>query len=64
MSICELCGRDTESLYHITEQVVLDMIRREHPEWVGDNGACPRCIGYYEGLADVVRVEEKKPRRI
>ena len=60
MPVCELCGRETDSLYHITEQVVLDMIRKEHPEWIESNGACPRCLGYYESLTDAVQIDEKR----
>ena len=53
MYTCPLCGKDTDSVEHITEQFLLNMIRTEHPEWVDKNGLCPRCIEYYRKLDTV-----------
>lgn len=58
MAVCKLCGKPTESLYHVTEQLVLDMIRRDHPDWVEADGSCRRCVEYYEGLDDALKVED------
>lgn len=33
------------------DKVVLEMIQAQHPEWVTEDGACPRCIEYYRRLA-------------
>ena len=58
MPICKLCGKKTDSLYHITEQLVLDMIRRDHPEWVQEDGVCAQCIEYYKNLDNAVEIIE------
>lgn len=38
----------------IAEKFVLDSIRIEHPEWVDEEGGCPKCNEYYESLSDIV----------
>ncbi len=57
MPVCKLCNKDIDSLYHITEQFMLDMIQRDHPDWVEKDGACLPCVEYYKDLDDAVRVE-------
>lgn len=53
---CGLCGHDSPSLSQVAEDYVFDLIRRDHPEWVRDDGACPKCLVYYSSLEDVVQV--------
>ena len=50
--ICKLCGQEVDSLGKIAEQWLLKIIILEHPEWVEEDGACPKCIEYYESLTD------------
>lgn len=57
MPMCPLCHKEADSLYHIAEQAVIDMIRRDHPEWIEPDGVCRKCIEYYESLDDAVSYE-------
>jgi len=41
------------------EQFVIDFIRREHPQWVREDGKCPRCLAYYKALGNIEILEEK-----
>ena len=48
---CPLCGRKMERnlalfLGH-AEVHVMDQIKKEHPEWVAEDGACRPCADYY-----------------
>ncbi len=53
---CTLCHQDTEDLYHIAEQYVLNIIKKEHPEWVDQNGACIKCIEHYKALDNAIKI--------
>lgn len=57
MPKCPLCHKETDTLYHIAEQAVIDLIKRDHPEWVQPDGACAKCVEYYESLDDAVSYE-------
>lgn len=54
---CTLCGQEAEDLYSIAEKYVLDLIKSEHPEWVESDGACSKCIEYYNALDVAVKIE-------
>ena len=54
--ICKLCGQETDSLCEITEQWILKIIILGHPEWVEEDGACPKCTEYYESLTDNLEI--------
>ena len=49
--VCSLCGEvippGTARVHHLAEAWVLEQIRREHPQWVEDDGLCPRCLEHY-----------------
>ena len=51
---CQICGRqvdDSVALTHVkTEEYLLELIRRDHPEWHEDKNTCPKCIEYYRKL--------------
>lgn len=51
---CQICGRkidDTLSLAHIrAEEYIIELIRRDHPEWNKDRGTCDLCVEYYREL--------------
>ncbi len=51
---CQICGRkidDSVALMHVkTEEYLLELIRRDHPEWKEKEGACPKCVEYYRKL--------------
>ncbi|EGG99031.1 hypothetical protein imdm_1599 [gamma proteobacterium IMCC2047] len=57
-NICPLCRKSTDSIEHITEQWLLEEIRKEHPEWVEENGLCTKCIAYYRNLDNVFEFDE------
>lgn len=61
--IYPLCGNRTDSLEHITEQWLLEVIRNEHPEWVESNGDCPKCVSYYCSQDDAVKSVDKSARK-
>ncbi len=52
--ICQICAREIDeavALTHVkTEEYLLELIRRDHPEWKADNNACHKCIDYYRDL--------------
>ena len=54
---CTLCGEEAEDLYTIAEKYVLDLIESEHPEWVESDGACRKCVEYYNALDVAVKIE-------
>jgi len=56
--ICKLCGQESDSICEITEQWILKIIILEHPEWVEEDGACPKCTEYYESLTDNLDIIE------
>ena len=44
---------DATSLEEAAERFVLDLIRQECPEWVENDGTCPKCLAYYESLDEI-----------
>jgi hypothetical protein len=51
---CQICAREIDesaALMHVkTEEYLLELIRRDHPEWKEDKNTCPKCIDYYREL--------------
>lgn len=51
---CQICEReidDAVGLAHIkAEEYILELIRRDHPEWSKEKGTCSLCIEYYREL--------------
>ncbi len=49
--VCPVCGRampyDISSIKPHTEEHIMEVIKRDHPEWVGAQGVCPKCVEYY-----------------
>ena len=29
---------------------IIEKIKRDHPDWVKKDGACPKCVEYYEKI--------------
>ena len=42
----------------VTEDWLIDAIKKDHPEWVQSGGACPKCIEYYSSLDEEISVED------
>ena len=51
---CQICDRDIDdfvSIAHIkAEEYIIDLIRRNHPEWKEDAKTCHKCVEYYRKL--------------
>jgi len=51
---CQICERqidDFVSIAHIkTEEYLLDLILRDHPEWHEKKKTCRKCVEYYRKL--------------
>ena len=51
---CQICDRDIDdfaSIVHVkTEEYLIDLIRRDHPEWKKDKATCQKCVEYYRKL--------------
>jgi len=55
---CQLCNEETIATEKQIEAVILDMIRKNNPQWVEADGACEKCITYYKNLNRMVKIEE------
>jgi hypothetical protein len=49
---CPVCGEEVcedihEYMDH-TERHIIDIIKKDHPEWVEKDGLCRKCREYYE----------------
>jgi hypothetical protein len=54
-----MCGIRTPTLAHLdVEKINRDLIARDHPEWILEDGTCPACQSYYEDLGPDVGVED------
>ena len=51
---CQICEREIDdyvSIMHIkTEEYLINLIRRDHPELKEDDKTCHKCIEYYRKL--------------
>ena len=56
MDLCPRCGRYISGpnlLAHAkADEYLIGLIGRDHPEWVGPDGRCTRCVGYYQSLVE------------
>jgi hypothetical protein len=51
-------------LYVQLQHQIHDALRKQHPEWVEQNGDCPTCETYESGFAellDLFQSTERKP---
>ena len=53
-SVCPLCGTlvppEMLELHAWAEDWVLETIREKNPSWVEPDGACQKCVEYYQKL--------------
>lgn len=51
---CPLCEKSMEEhdfLFHSEiEEILLDLIKKNHPQWVTEDGACPLCVERYKAI--------------
>ncbi len=47
---CPICGKGghDQSLHVIEESWLYQLIKRDRPEWVKKDGACPKCVDFYK----------------
>ncbi|HVO84165.1 MAG TPA: hypothetical protein VMU60_07065 [Syntrophobacteria bacterium] len=62
MPICKLCNDACESLQALARVCTLELVKKDHPEWVREDGACPKCKAYYESLENLVSSETNRPK--
>ena len=52
--VCPICDRsvgEERALAHVkAEEYLLNLIKKDHPEWKESSGTCPECIAYYRKL--------------
>ena len=56
MSECKLCSNECHDLNHEIELMVIEMIKKQNPQWIDSDGACSKCINYYSSLDDAIEV--------
>lgn len=51
---CQICEREIDEFAGIThikaEEYIIDLIRKDHPEWHEDKKTCHKCVEYYRKL--------------
>ena len=61
--ICPLCQDKIEgdllAFKEHTENHIVDEVKLRHPDWIKENGLCPKCLAYYRnqinGKQEVVK---------
>ena len=58
--VCQICGREIDesaALMHAkAEEYLLELIRRDHPEWKKDKDTCYHCVEYYRTLVNKAEI--------
>jgi len=51
---CQICDRDIDesaALVHVkAEEYLMELIRKDHPDWAKDKETCHKCLDYYRRL--------------
>ncbi len=50
MTLCTLCGQSVGTIAHIAENATIKLIQDMNPKWVSSDGACRKCLEYYQNL--------------
>ena len=58
MELCKLCDKEAESLENLVESSLIEMIKKNNPDWVESDGSCTACVSYYKSLDQMVVQEE------
>jgi len=49
---CSLCGQvvlsDLKKYFDHTEDHIIDIIKKDHPNWVAEDGMCLKCQEHYK----------------
>jgi hypothetical protein len=58
--LCQICDRQIDesvALTHVkTEEYLLELIRKDHPEWKEDKNTCHHCVEYYRTLINKAEI--------
>ena len=50
--VCPICrkriSRDLAVVIPHTEELIIDVIKKKHPDWVDKDGICKKCYEYYK----------------
>jgi hypothetical protein len=50
--ICPTCNkriqRDLKIIIDHTEEHIVEIIKKDHPDWAESNGVCKKCYQYYK----------------
>lgn len=50
--ICGVCGerlnRDLLGFKKHTEEHIVEIVKKDNPQWVEESGICPKCLEYYQ----------------
>lgn len=62
-AICSVCGAQVDTRHLANpqklEEGLLDMIRKDHPDWDGKRGVCPKCREQYRAKKFLGYLEEE-----
>ncbi len=57
---CQICSRmihEEQALEHVkAEEYLINLIRRDHPQWEHRGPTCPECINYYRRLVNEAEI--------
>lgn len=57
---CQLCERyidEDVALSHVkAEEYIINLIKKDHPEWKNDKSTCHECIQYYRKLVKATEI--------
>ena len=57
---CQLCNRDIDesvALEHIkAEEYIINLIRKDRPQWHKDKKTCKECVDYYRRLVNEAEI--------
>lgn len=58
--VCQICNRSIDeeiALTHVkSEEYLIELIRKDHPEWKKEEGTCDKCIDYYRELIKKAKI--------
>jgi hypothetical protein len=58
--VCQICNREIDentAITHVkTEEYILGLIKKDHPEWKESDPACPQCVAYYRELIKKAKI--------
>ncbi len=51
---CPICKKEKEEeivdVCNAGYEYIIDLIKKDHPDWLEKDGSCPNCIDYYKKL--------------